>query len=235
MVEQTYDGWDLEALSNMPNYYGWIMSWFSPHVAGRVLEYGSGTGTISRYLRPLADHLTLIEPSLSSHAALRAKFPGDPNVEIGGLMLEEHVRGLPAGSMDTAILVNVLEHIEDDRAALAELARVVAPGGHVLIFVPAMPMLMSKLDRLVGHFRRYRRAELRAKLEESGLEVVVCRYFDSPGVPPWFLLNVLLGSTSFNPVLLRIYDRFVAPVARALEGIASPPFGKNLIAIARRR
>ncbi len=51
---------------------------------------------------------------------------------------------------------------------------------------------------------------------------------------PWFLINKLLGSTSFNPALLKIYDGAVVPLARGVEAIVSPPLGKNLIAIARK-
>jgi len=116
----TYEGRDLEVLADMPNYYGWIMSWFAPYVRGRVVEYGAGAGTVSKLLRPLADRLTLVEPSANLLPVLQARFPRDPGVEIGRATLEEHSRQLPDGAMDTVVLVNVLEHIEDDRSALAE-------------------------------------------------------------------------------------------------------------------
>jgi SAM-dependent methyltransferase len=132
------------------------------------------------------------------------------------------------------VLVNVLEHIEDDERALAELARIVAPGGSLLIFVPALTFLMSKLDVLLGHFRRYHSAELMQKLRGAGLDLVSCRYFDLPGIVPWFVINRLLGSTSFSPAMVKLYDRAVVPLARRAEAIVSPPVGKNLVAISRR-
>jgi len=232
MTTTSYEGRDLEVLADMPNYYSWIMSWFAPYVRGRVVEYGAGAGTVSKLLRPLADRLTLVEPSANLLPVLQARFPRDPGVEIGRAMLEEHSRQLPDGAVDTAVLVNVLEHIEDDRSALAELSRILAPGGHLLIFVPALPALMSKIDHIHGHFRRYLRPDLRAKLEAAGTEVATCRYFDLPGVVPWFLINKLLGSTGFNPALLKIYDGAVVPLARGFEAIVAPPLGKNLVAIA---
>ena len=79
----TYEGRDLEVLADMPNYYGWIMSWFAPYVRGRVVEYGAGAGTVSKLLRPLADRLTLVEPSANLLPVLQARFPRDPGVEIG--------------------------------------------------------------------------------------------------------------------------------------------------------
>src|SRR5207302_1228533 len=124
--------------ADMPNYHAWIMSWFRPYIRGHVAEYGAGTGTFSRLLRPLAEKLTLVEPSVNLHAALREKFLDDPSVEIGATTLEEHVSKMASGAVDTIVLVNVLEHIEDDTWALSELSRIVAPGGCVLIFVPAL-------------------------------------------------------------------------------------------------
>ncbi|MGC1409773.1 MAG: class I SAM-dependent methyltransferase [Acetobacteraceae bacterium] len=233
MPGKSYEGRDLEALADMPNYYGWIMNWFGPHVRGRVVEYGAGTGTFSQYLRPLAKSLSLIEPSVNLHDTLRQKFRNDPLVAIGPMTLEEHVKQTESDAVDTVVLVNVLEHIEDDAWALSELSRVVTPGGCILIFVPALMFLMSPLDTLLGHFRRYHRAELKEKLRRAGIDIVSCGYFDLPGVVPWFLVNRLLGSTSFNPLLMRLYDRAVVPIARGAEALVRPPFGKNLIAIGR--
>jgi SAM-dependent methyltransferase len=230
---KSYEGSDLEALAVMPNYHGWIMNWFGPHVRGHVVEYGAGTGTFSQYLRPLAKSLSLIEPSVNLHYALQQKFRNDPLVELGTMTLEEHVKQTGSDSVDRVVLVNVLEHIEDDAWALSELSRVVSPGGCILIFVPALMFLMSRLDTLLGHFRRYHLAELKEKLRRADIDIVSCGYFDLPGVVPWFLVNRVLGSSSFNPALVRLYDRAIVPIARGAEALIRPPFGKNLIAIGR--
>jgi SAM-dependent methyltransferase len=233
MTDTSYDGRDLEVLADMPNYYSWIMSWFDRYIHGRVVEYGAGTGTFSEYLRPLAQSLTLIEPSVNLHPALRNRFRDDASIDVQAMTLEEHVAQTGTATVDTVVLVNVLEHIADDKGALAELARIVVPAGHILIFVPAMAFLMSKLDGLLGHFRRYHSAELMHKLRDAGLDVVSCRYFDFPGILPWFLVNKLLGSSSFNPSLVKLYDRAVVPLTRRAEAMITPPFGKNLVAISR--
>ena len=233
MAEQTYDGRDLEVLADMPNYHAWIMSWFSRYIFGRVVEFGAGTGTFSQYLRPLAQSLTLIEPSVNLHPALRKRFSDDASVAIKASTLEEYVQRTGTGTADTVVLVNVLEHVQNDTSALAELSRITKPGGHILIFVPALAILMSKLDGLLGHFRRYHHAELRQKLSGAGLDVVSCRYFDVPGILPWFVVNRMLGSTSFSPTLVKLYDRAIVPLARRAEAAIPPPIGKNLVAISR--
>ena len=90
------------------------------------------------------------------------------------------------------------------------------------------------MDRHLGHYRRYHRPELRAKLEGAGFDVLALRYFDLPGVVPWLIINRWLRATEFNRTLAWVYDCAVVPLARAIETIP-PPFGKNLIAVARRR
>lgn len=232
--DATYGGRDLEVLADMPNYHSWIMSWFSRYIRGRVVEYGAGTGTLSQYLRPLAQSLTLVEPSINLHSALQNRFLDDASVAIEAMTLEEHVVRTSTGTVDTVVLINVLEHIKDDASALAELSRILRPGGYALIFVPALAFLMSRLDELLGHFRRYHSVELKQKLRSAGLEVVGCRYFDCPGILPWFLVNKVFGSTSFSPALVKLYDRAAVPIARRAEALVPPPFGKNLVAISRR-
>ena len=131
-------------------------------------------------------------------------------------------------------MVNVLEHIEDDGAALAELYRVLKPGGRLLLFVPALKFLFSELDRLHGHYRRYHLASLKSLVEKNGFGLRYHRYFDLTGVLPWWLINTLGRRTTFNPKIARIYDLYAVPVTRAIENWISPPFGKNIILVAER-
>jgi SAM-dependent methyltransferase len=231
MSEVEYEGRDLEVLADMPNYYAWIMETFASYVGGHVIEYGAGAGTVSERLAPLVERLTLVEPSANLVATLRQRFVNDPKVEVIAQSLEAHVLNVGANCVDTVVMINVLEHIEDDRNALSQLLRILKPGGHLLIFVPALQMLMSKLDVLHGHFRRYHKNDLAAKVVLAGANLHVCRYFDVAGVLPWLVLNKWGGSTTFNPRLVQINDRAVVPVSRFVERVP-PPFGKNLILVA---
>jgi len=109
-----------------------------------------------------------------------------------------------------------------------------ARGGHLLLFVPALQFLFSELDRQFGHFRRYRRSELRAKVGDAGFEIGLACYFDILGVAPWWLLNTVGGKTDFNPKMVRLYDAVGVPLTRLAERLLSPPFGKNVLLVARR-
>ncbi|MGE5505870.1 MAG: methyltransferase domain-containing protein [Actinomycetota bacterium] len=229
-----YEGSDLEVLGQMRRYYDWIVRFFRPHLGGHVIEYGAGAGSISERLLPFADRLDLVEPAANLAELLRARFADEPRITVQHALLEQYVDGLPPASVDAQVLVNVLEHVRDDDHALAGLFRATAPGGHLLLFVPALRALMSELDRQHGHFRRYHRDELAAQVRRAGFEVVDARYVDMIGVVPWLVFNTWMGQTEFKPRMIRFYDRFVHPVTEMIESVLPTPFGKNVVVLARR-
>jgi SAM-dependent methyltransferase len=79
---------------------------------------------------------------------------------------------LPDGCLDGIVLLNVLEHIEDDDAAMAQVSRVLKPGGIAIVEVPAAPNLYDIYDRQLLHYRRYRISELIKKVSGQGLRVM---------------------------------------------------------------
>jgi SAM-dependent methyltransferase len=94
---------------------------------------------------------------------------------------------LPDRSADAVVLLNVLEHIEDDEAALGQVARVLKPNGIVVIEVPAGPSLYDVYDKLLLHHRRYRMADLLRKLARNGLEVLAKSHLGFFLYPPFWL------------------------------------------------
>ena len=79
---------------------------------------------------------------------------------------------LPSASVDAVVILNVLEHIEDHAAAVAQVVRILRPGGTAVIEVPAGPGLFDVYDKYLHHFRRYRLRDLCALVEQAGLRVV---------------------------------------------------------------
>ena len=230
----TYEGADLEALATLKRYQSWIVETFQPYLSGRAIEFGAGIGNISARLIEQVSSLDLIEPSANLATPLKKRFEGDKRVAVYSQPLEARLPKIPDQTCDCVVLVNVLEHIEDDVAALKGFWRILKPGGHLLLFVPAMKFLYSDLDAAVGHFRRYQRPELNGRVMNAGFAIVQSRYFDALGVAPWWLLNTVMGATGFNPLLVGIYDAVFTPISRGLESLVPPPFGKNILLVARR-
>lgn len=229
-----YEGADLEALADMKNYQSWIVETFQPYLGGEAVEFGAGIGNLSLRIREHVSTLDLVEPSANLAVSLKQRFEGDNGVAIYEETLEAKLPNVSEKTYQSVVLVNVLEHIEDDAAALDGLFRILKPGGHLLLFVPALKFLYSNLDAAVGHFRRYQRPQLNARVSDAGFNIVRCKYFDTLGVAPWWLLNTMMGASDFNPRLVSIYDTVFTPMSRVLESLIPPPFGKNILLIARR-
>ncbi len=192
----------------------------------RILDAGCGGGAVLAELARLGTAVGL-EPSATSRERALARG--------GGEVLDGGLEALPFADdeFDLALTLDVLEHLDDDRAALAELRRVVRPGGALVVTVPAHPRLWSRHDELNHHRRRYTRASLRAAATGGGWAVARLTHFNS----------LLLPAAA----LARRFDRGdgleipPAPLNRALElplglerrAIAaglSLPFGLSLLA-----
>jgi len=134
---------------------------------------------------------------------------------------------------------NVLEHIEDDTAALIDLRHLLCKDGKIIIYVPALQFLFSDLDRKVGHFRRYNKGELMKKLEMSGYEVLSLQYVDFIGVLASLAVKFFGWRNKFkigSKQSVRFYDRFVFPISVFLDQIGMHRIlGKNLLLVARKR
>jgi 2-polyprenyl-3-methyl-5-hydroxy-6-metoxy-1,4-benzoquinol methylase len=94
---------------------------------------------------------------------------------------------------DCVVCLDVLNHVADDEAMVAQIAQVLSPGGRLILAVPAFPGLLGKRDRTLGHLRRYTRAGLTALLARHGLAVRHLRYWNFIALPPYVLIERLLG------------------------------------------
>lgn len=133
-----------------------------------VLDAGAGQGTMAAHLERLGYEVTSTDVSSTAVEILRER--------LSGPVAEATVANLPFDdeSFDGAVLGEVLEHVEDDRGALAELARVLRPGGVLALSVPANPRLHGWSDEWAGHVRRYTRPALIEACTSGGLTVHRC-------------------------------------------------------------
>jgi SAM-dependent methyltransferase len=233
VTDFTYSGDELDALAGARNYYGWISSRFAPFLGGRIVEAGAGIGTFTEHLLARAPdaRITAIEPADNNFPHLARRFAANPRVAPRHGYLDE---SLDPGAADSVAAVNVMEHVEDDGAFLRAAFRALAPGGHVLLLVPALPALFGSLDRAFDHYRRYTRPLLSARLEAAGFAPVEVRYLNLPGVAAWWLAGKVMRRTTVGAAEARFYDRWVMPVVRAVESRIAPPLGQSLLAIARK-
>ncbi len=150
----------------------------------RILDAGCGSG---RNMVDLARHGEVTGVELSETAATLARGRDVGEVVEGSVM---EMPFAPA-SFDLAVCLDVIEHLEDDRAALRELRRVLAPGGALLVTVPAYQWLWSGHDEINHHHRRYSRATLQQAAQEAGWECARATHFNSLLLPVAIALRAL--------------------------------------------
>jgi SAM-dependent methyltransferase len=222
----------LDNLRDAGRYQAWIASMCEPYLGASCLEVGAGAGDMSELF---ASHTKTTATDVSPHwlSHLRDRF-ADGRAEVAELDLLDP-DALPGRRWSSTAMVNVLEHLPDDRAALAAVHARLEPGGHVLLFVPAFEALYSRFDHLVGHHRRYTRRHLCRILREAGFHVVEARYVNIVGAVAWWVLARQLRQVPTGNRAVKVYDRAVVPWLSRLEARVSPPFGQSLFVAARRR
>jgi SAM-dependent methyltransferase len=150
----------------------------------RLLDAGCGSGRFMVELAQLGN-VTGVELSDTSVALARERQLGEI---VAGSVLE---MPFADDSFDLAVSLDVIEHLEDDLGALRELRRVVAPGGALLVTVPAYQWLWSGHDEINHHHRRYTRRSLRHAAEQAGWNQTRTTYFNSLLLPVAIVLRVL--------------------------------------------
>jgi hypothetical protein len=216
----------LESLGTATNYTDWLVDLIRPYLGDDPLEIGSGLGDhAERWLRAGVPRITVSECDPDLVAALRRRFAADDRVDVRELDL----LAAPAGDHSATVLVNVLEHLADDVAAL-RLAR--GLGARVVAFVPAFQFAMSRFDRAIGHHRRYTKPTLSAAVHNAGLTIDVIEYVNATGLIGWTIGMRLLRLEPREGRALQLWDRHVVPVARRLEGARRLPFGQSLLLVA---
>jgi SAM-dependent methyltransferase len=150
----------------------------------RILDAGCGSG---RNMVELARYgiVTGVELSPLAIEAARSREVGEV---LAGSITD---MPLPADSFDLAVCLDVIEHLEDDRGALRELRRLVAPGGALVVTVPAYQWLWSSHDVVNEHRRRYSRSTLLRAAAPAGWRCARITYFNSLLLPVAIVLRAL--------------------------------------------
>ena len=140
----SYAGVDiLETLEGATNYNSLLLDLIreSSQERSRMLDFGAGTGTFAKLLRTKGIEVVCVEPD--THLAER--------LIRDGFLTFSDLNDVPDGSFEFVLTLNVLEHVEDDRASFRRLASKLAKGGRLLVYVPAFQILWTSLDERVKH------------------------------------------------------------------------------------
>jgi len=223
----------LDAMEQAPKFNRWMYESIRPWLGRRVAELGVGRGNLSRHIKE-HEHVLLTDYRTDYLEGLREKWRHHPHLTIGKLDMtsRDDFEQLRKFAPESVVFLNVLEHIEDDRAVLANLYATVPEGCRLVVLVPFNPRLYSDFDRALGHFRRYDSGELDGKMREAGFSVEHQFFFNKVGVIAWYVANTLGGQGALKPWQLRIYN-MLTPVFRMLDRVLPMP-GLSTVVIGRK-
>lgn len=223
-----YLGSELATFAKALRWKAYLRSQMSSFIRGRVAEIGAGLGSMTSILSVCDfDFWLAVEPD----ARLAGQISRAPktSVFVGTLA------NLPAGELfDSILYIDVIEHIEDDAAELSLAANHLAPGGHLIILVPAHNFLYTPFDRAIGHYRRYNKRTLRT-VAPQGFNLVHCRYLDSVGMLASLGNKLLLRQASPSEAQILLWDSVMVPVSRFLDPLLGYRLGKSLLGVWRNR
>jgi SAM-dependent methyltransferase len=208
---------------------------------GLFLDIGGGNGYVASALAAAAVKCVLVEPGIDGALAARAR--GIDPVICARL----DNAGLPPASVAAAGMFDVLEHMEDEAAALRQVHTLLSPGGRLFLTVPAYQFLYSPDDTRAGHFRRYTLFSLRRALARSGFRVQYASYMFAPLPVPIFLLRMVPGHLGLrrgadperdaaehapDGMAARLMDRLLDAEFRRIDAGRTLPIGGSCLCMA---
>jgi SAM-dependent methyltransferase len=230
MPQSAYIVADQERMTRATNYFDWQAKLVLPELGQRVLEIGCGIGNFTAKLLD-RELIVAIDTEPDCIERLRSRFPAQRNLYAMARDAAMPLDDLQRDQLDSCLCLNVLEHIEDDAGALRNIAAILAPGGAIVLIVPAFQCLYGPIDRHLGHYRRYTRASLKNLAAATGLTLRHVRYMNLPGFFAWWLNAKILKRQTQSEAQIQVFDRYFVPVISRVESVIYPPFGQSLFAV----
>lgn len=228
--EFSYPGAELSLFAQARNWKFYVKSEVGKYLVGDVLEIGAGIGGTTSILNDgSARQWICLEPDPDQVKPLKfflARNAGlTPVVIVGSLTAFTQ-----KPSFDCILYIDVLEHIDDDRVEIQTAARLVRPGGHIVVLSPAYQWLFSEFDYSIGHLRRYNKQTL-CKLMPAGWKEITLKYLDSLGVLVSLANAIALRQSLPTLSQIKLWDGICVPLSRAFDHLLLGSLGKSVLAV----
>jgi SAM-dependent methyltransferase len=224
----------LQYLSETRELNRWMFETISPYCTGRILEIGSGIGNISSEFVSNGEPLILSEFDTNYCRKLHNKFDREPLIK-GIYQLDlvhpefENIYCDLLNSFDTVFALNVIEHIANDKRAIANARSLLSRGGRLIILVPAYKALYNGIDRGLEHYRRYTRKSLKSLLSD-GFNIQHTQYFNLAGILGWFVTGTIFRKQNLTEGPLSLYNKLV-PLFRIADTLTLHRVGLSVIGV----
>jgi SAM-dependent methyltransferase len=219
----------LEGLATAVNHRRWFVELALDYLGDNPIEIGSGLGDYALEWAPHFTRFTATEADPDRLVSLKERLTGHSNIDVRQMLLPSE----ETNNYSAAVSYNVLEHIEDHVGALRSMARLVRPGGAIVLIVPAFPFAMSPVDVATGHVRRYTRRSMAEALHAAGLCIERLHSANALGLIGYYAATSVFRLTPSEGPMVKFYDRFVLPLTKGAERLVRPPFGQSVFAVGR--
>ena len=223
----------LEVIATANKFNQWMFETIRPYCHGNILEIGSGIGNISGFFIQNDYSLTLSDADEQYVHQLKKTF-GEINILSIDLVHEDFLKKYVQlfQAFDTVILLNVLEHIDNDEQAIGNCRHLLKPGGSLIVLVPAYSFLFSKMDMELQHHRRYTSKKLFILASKKKFIVKKVFYFNAIGIVAWTYGKFLrLHSIPSNE--MKLFNNLV-PLAKFIDKIFFKKAGLSVIMVAQK-
>jgi SAM-dependent methyltransferase len=210
----------------------WLYEEVAPYLGQRIVEIGCGLGNFARHLIDREIYVGS-DVSQESVACVAEAYSDYPNMHAYVAdVTDPGIGDLAHFNFDTAVSLNVFEHIENDVLAMRNVRKLLQPGGTLILVVPAHDWAYGPMDRSIGHYRRYNKQKMASALSQAGLTCMTQKYINALGALGWFASGRILRREVPPSGQLRLFNRLV-PLLKHLEQSVNMPFGVSLLTVAR--
>jgi SAM-dependent methyltransferase len=227
-----YVGEELEVFQLATNWKKYLASRIRPYLSGDVLEVGAGLGAnVAHFHRDELSRWLSLEPDdRLCHKYLQTQAQG--GIPARCEMVHGTLANLSKNAkFDSIIYIDVLEHIENDKAEFALAFERLKPAGHLVILCPAHNFLYSPFDKAIGHFRRYNK---KMYLELSDHKPLNLDYLDCVGMGASVVNKLLLKQSYPNQKQIILWDRIFVRMSRCLDPLTLRMIGKSILGVWRK-
>jgi len=191
-----------------------------------ILEVGAGFGSFTRSYMKNFHSVTLTDADDNSFNLLKQNFLNDQNVNI----IKSSVKDI-GKKFNTILYFNVLEHIEEDKLEIKNALEKLNNKGYLIILVPAHQKIYSKLDKAVGHYKRYDIEFFKNNRFENS-KIVKLYFLDVFGYLLYYANKIFFkGETYPSNLKIFIWDKIFTPLTIVIDFLTAYKFGKNILCI----
>lgn len=235
-MEYQYIGEELKLFKEAINWKDYSFSQFSSFIKGNVLEVGAGIGTNTltflnrkdiKFDSWTATEIDTQQVQILTQLKTDGKFTDKHTVK------QAYVAELDE-QFDTLIYIDVLEHIEDDKAEVLNALNALKPNGHLIILCPAHNWLFSPFDESIGHYRRYDKKRYLDILPKD-FEMLRLRYLDSIGILASATNKLFLRKSYPTLQEVKFWDNYIVPISKITDGLLFYTLGKSVLMVVKKR